>query len=224
MRLLRLRKYLLLVLALLLVYELRGFTFPFNSHKHEQALELAYLFISMLGLTIRFITVGYATKRSLNTRGMYSITRNPVYLANFTIMLGFMLFPRSLMLIVVYFALMAMYYSRLIGARESRLRDQFGDEFAAWAEAEGDKIPVFYPDFRLWKKPEGSFAWKRAIKREYGPFFTIISLYMILEAASDLAKYSGFDNDPMWFYIFIFGLVIYAPIRILDKLTKFFDR
>ena len=67
---------------------------------YENVYELGCLLVSLLGFFIRVYTVGYTppntsgrnTKRQvadvLNTRGIYSIMRNPLYVGNFFMWLG----------------------------------------------------------------------------------------------------------------------------------------
>ena len=68
--------------------------------------DLAALLISMSGLAIRCVVVGYKPKNTsggnvrkqkaevLNTKGMYSIVRHPLYLGNFIIWIGISLVLR----------------------------------------------------------------------------------------------------------------------------------
>ncbi len=84
------------------------------------------LAISFLGLAIRCLTIGYGPKgtsgrntkkqkaKILNTTGMYSIVRHPLYLGNFLIFLGITLFVQ-----VWWFSLLAilafwLYYDLVI--------------------------------------------------------------------------------------------------------------
>ena len=69
--------------------------------------------ISFLGLIVRCVTVGYVPRgtsgrntrsqvaETLNTTGIYSITRNPLYLGNFLIMVGVTLFMQVWWLAVI---------------------------------------------------------------------------------------------------------------------------
>ena len=98
---------------------------------------------------------------SLNTTGMYSIVRNPLYLGNFLMILGVVLFLRIWWIPALYATLFALYYERIIFAEEMFLRDKFGQDYLAWAS----KTPAFFPKFALWK-PTASFSGKDRC-REY---------------------------------------------------------
>src|SRR5262245_10107591 len=102
----RWRSYLPLVPAVLIFFGLAHFDYPFGSHLLDEIWELICLAVSFLGLAIRALTIGSAASRTsgrntteqvadrLNTTGMYSIVRHPLYLGNFFIVLGVVIFYR----------------------------------------------------------------------------------------------------------------------------------
>lgn len=86
--------------------------------------ESAAIFISLLGLVIRAFRVGYVPRGTsgrntrsqaaavLNTTGMYSVTRNPLYLGNFIIILGVVLFIQVWWLALITWIGFWLYYER----------------------------------------------------------------------------------------------------------------
>ena len=107
--------------------------------------------ISFIGLAIRSITVGYVSEgtsgrntkgqraKTLNTTGMYSIVRHPLYLGNFVIFLGVTLFVEVWWFILVAILLFWVYYERIMFSEEEFLRKKFGDLYLEWS----DKTPAF---------------------------------------------------------------------------------
>ena len=96
-KLFRWRSYLpLLVLPLILISLLS----PEIESPIDDFWDGVCLFISIAGLALRILTVGYAPRGTsgrntreqkaaeLNTKGMYSVVRHPIYLGNFLIWLG----------------------------------------------------------------------------------------------------------------------------------------
>jgi len=63
---------------------------------------------------------------SLNTKGPYARTRNPLYLGNLAITLGLCLVAHSPALLVAAAALFALQYRAIIAAEEDFLRSRFG--------------------------------------------------------------------------------------------------
>ena len=96
--------------------------------------------ISFLGLVVRSLTVGYTPRgtsgrntksqiaETLNTTGMYSISRNPLYLGNFIIVLGITLFIQVWWLALLVWFGFWLYYERIIFTEEEFLRNKFNDQ------------------------------------------------------------------------------------------------
>lgn len=174
---------------------------------------------------IRIVTVGYVPRGTsgrttrnpkasvLNTTGMYSIVRHPLYLGNFFIWLGVSMFPRSLFFSLSAILLFFLYYERIIFAEESFLQDRFGREFSEWAE----RTPLFLPRFKNWSRPSLRFSWKMVLKREYTGFFAIIVVFTCLEIAGDLFYLGKWQLDWEWMILFAAGLITYIVLISLKK-------
>jgi len=144
--------------------------------------DIVYLFISFLGLAIRAFTIGYTPKNTsgrnikaqkaevVNTTGIYSIVRHPLYLGNFVIWLGLSLFTESPFFIVIFILAFWLYYERIMFAEEQFLKRKFGKEYEEWA----DKTPSFFPAFSKWTPGNLPLSWKNIFKREYNGFGNII--------------------------------------------------
>ncbi|MCK4359481.1 MAG: hypothetical protein KAW92_12230 [Candidatus Cloacimonetes bacterium] len=225
----RWRSYLPLLIFPILLVALR------NSENSEQVLgetvddlyEVICIAISFLGLTIRCITIGYVpkgtsgrnTKRqvaeALNTTGIYSILRHPLYFGNFIIFLGIAMFVQvwwfSLIAILVFF----IYYERIMFAEEEYLRNKCGISFIKWAE----KTPVFLPKFKNWQQSCLTFSFRNVLKREYSGFFAIITSFTFVEIIGDLFDEGRLELDLTWIIFFSVGLLIYLVLRTLKKKT-----
>ena len=155
----RWRSYLPLLMLLLIPAGLAQFDYPLGSHILDELWEMFCLAVSALGLTVRVVTTGFSatgtsgrqTKEqvaaTLNSTGMYSIVRNPLYLGNFLMALGVVMFIRAWWLPLLYAAIFTLYYERIVVAEERFLRHEFGQKFDEWAT----KTPAFIPRFRQWK-------------------------------------------------------------------------
>ncbi len=187
--------------------------------------------ISFFGLIIRCIVAGYAPRGTsgkntrsqvaevLNTTGMYSIVRNPLYLGNFIIVVGATLFIQVWWLALIVWFSFWIYYERIILAEEDFLREKFGDTFLEWAKI----TPVFFPKFKNWKKPSLPFSFKTVLRREFSTFFSIIVFFTVLDIAADLFAEGKFEFSLAWVTLFIFGLIIYIILLILKKKTRILD-
>jgi len=204
---------------------LRHFSYPRGSRNIDLLWEGVSLGVAFLGLAIRIITVGYVPRGTssrttgnpkasmLNTTGMYSIVRHPLYLGNFFIWLGVSMFLRSLLFSLSAILLFFLYYGLIIFAEERFLQDRFGQDFSEWAK----RTPQLLPRFQNWSRPELRFSWKTVLKREYSGFFLIIAIFTCLEIAGDLFYLGKLQLDWEWIILFAVGLITYIVLRSLKK-------
>lgn len=185
------------------------------------------LAISFVGLALRCMTVGYAPEgtsgrntkrqkaRTLNTTGMYSIVRHPLYFGNFVIFLGLILLVEVWWFILVAISAFVLYYVPIMYAEEEFLRERFGHAYLEWAE----KTPAFVPRWKGWKRPDVLFAWKSVLRREYSGFFVIIASFWALEIGTDLFAEHRLVLSWDAGILFVFGLVTYLTLRTLKRRT-----
>lgn len=190
--------------------------------------ELVCLITSFVGLAIRILTVGHAprhtsgrnTKRqvadSLNTTGMYSMVRNPLYLGNFMMGLGIALFVHLWWVTLIYILLFCVYYERIIFAEEAFLRRKFGTEYLNWA----NRTPAFIPNLRLFTPPALPFSFRSVLRREHNGFFVLIGVMFFFEVATDLVIKRAFDFDLRWALLVGFGFVVWLTLRSLKNYTQ----
>ncbi len=134
----RWRSYLPLIILPLLLIALRNADWLERTvgDSLQNCWEVSCLSISFVGLAVRFVTVGYVpagtsgrnTKgqkaKVLNTTGMYSIVRHPLYFGNLIITLGLLLFMAIWWFgLIVAFAF-CLYYERIMVAEETFLAKQ----------------------------------------------------------------------------------------------------
>src|SRR5205085_1751915 len=99
---------------------------PFSIH--ESSFQIGCFFISMIGLIIRIYTVGYSAENtsgrnthgqvadSLNTKGIYSVVRNPLYLGNFFMWLGLAMLSFNFWFVISFIFFYILYYECIIYA------------------------------------------------------------------------------------------------------------
>lgn len=172
--------------------------------------------ISLIGLGIRAFTVGHLPDkttqngiRPLNTTGMYSIVRNPLYLGSFIIILGLLLCIKVWWLVLLGTFAYFLYVEYAILGEEKKFTENYGQTYVAWRE----KTPVILPNFSLWQKPDLSFSWKMVLKREYPALLAIGTTFFITEIVTDLV----FENDTFanWFAEDIVWPITFAVILII---------
>jgi len=222
------RSYLPIVMIVPIVVALRGYHYPLGRHDMDLAWEMVCLTIGLTGLAIRALTVGFTpagtsgrntegqVASSLNTRGMYSLVRHPLYLGNYLMWLGPALFPHVWWVPVLLTLVFWLYYERIMFAEEEFLRRSFGAEYERWAA----QTPAFIPNRLRWVRPNLPFSARNVLRREYSGFFGLIATFVVLEVVSDFAATGGFEWDEVWGWIFAASLVVYVVLRTLKRQTR----
>jgi len=221
----RWRSYLPLLLFPMFVVTLRNFTYLENSEALDDLWEVVCLGIAGVGFLLRVLTVGFVpantsgratrepTAATLNTTGLYSVVRHPLYLGNGLIWLGVASFAHIWWLVLLVLLVFGLYYERIMLAQEEFLRTRFGAEFDEWAQ----RTPAFIPNLRQWHPPTLPFSWRTVLARENATLFAIITTFFALEVTGDffLGKLPHVDRD--WLILFIGGLVTYLGLRWMKK-------
>lgn len=227
----RWRSYLPLFMMGLLILTMRYLKYPEHNHTLDQLWEVLCLAVALFGQGIRVFTVGYVPRGTsgrntigqkaavLNTTGMYSIVRHPLYLSNFFMWLGVSMFIRVWWFSLIVALVFWLYYERIMFAEEIFLENKFGDTFSKWAET----TPCFFPDLKKWKSPGLPFSLKTVIKREYSTFFAIISAFTVLEICGDVFSRGKLVFDLMWMILFAGSTLLYLTFLTLKKKTSLLD-
>jgi protein-S-isoprenylcysteine O-methyltransferase Ste14 len=194
--------------------------------------ELIFLGVSIFGQIIRVLTVGFTPKNTsgrntqngqiadeLNVTGIYSLTRHPLYLGNFFMWLGPVLFLRSVEFIVVFILLYWLYYERIMFAEEQFLRRKFGEIYDKWSETVGSFIPYSFNFIR----PKLPFSVRNVLKREYNGFFNIFAIFTILDIFRNYFLSERIYLTKMWIYLFASAFLIWIVIKIIHKSTKWLE-
>ncbi len=155
----RWRSYLPLLLLVLVIATLLSAPADMDELARDEeiidlwAAEFVGLLISLFGLSVRALAVGYTARRtsggntreqvadSLNTTGMYSVVRHPLYLGNFIIWMGLSLPLESWQFSLMVALIFVLYYERICYCEEEFLRQRFGPQFVDWAA----RTPAFVP-------------------------------------------------------------------------------
>ena len=191
--------------------------------------ELIFLGVSLLGQLVRILTVGFAPKNTsgrntehgqvadeLNVTGIYSVVRHPLYLGNFLMWLGPVLFLRSVCFIIIFCLVYWLYYERIMFAEEQFLRKKFGEAYDKWSE----KVSAFFPYPFKFISPTLSFSFRNVLQREYNSFINIFVIFIILDLFRNYFLTGRIYITEMWMYLSIAALIIWLVIRTIHKQTK----
>jgi protein-S-isoprenylcysteine O-methyltransferase Ste14 len=194
--------------------------------------ELIYLGVSLFGQLIRIFTVGFAPKNTsgrntisgqiadeLNTTGIYSVVRHPLYVGNFFMWLGPVLFIQSTWFIIVFVLVYWLYYERIMFAEEQFLRKKFGEIYDKWSETVGSFLP-----YSLKYIPSNlSFSFRNVLKREYNSFLNIFLIFTVLDLVRNYFLSGRIYLTEMWIYLVVPAGAIWLLVRTIHKSTRWLE-
>ncbi len=194
--------------------------------------ELIFLGVSLFGQLIRILTVGFTPKNTsgrntingqiadeLNVTGIYSVLRHPLYLGNFFMWFGPVLFLRSIEADIVFVLVYWLYYERIMFAEEQYLRKKFGEIYDKWSENVRSFIPWSFK-FIPAKLP---FSLRNVLKREYNSFINIFVIFIILDLFRNYFLSERIYLTGMWIWLFVGAGVIWLALRTIEKHTHWLE-
>ena len=161
---------------------------PLDAGRFNPWLNLLGFLIALAGAATRFVAVGYAKPftsgrenflkaENLNTGGLYSIVRNPLYVGNFLVYNGVLIAYASPAALALFNAFFIPNYFFIILSEENYLEKQFGEVYNEYRRA----VPKVLAKFSLYRKNDHPFSWTRAIFKEknttcYWIFFFAVAM------------------------------------------------
>ncbi len=184
----------------------------------------------MAGQVLRIATVGFVPNGTsgrntsgqiavrLNTTGLYSVVRNPLYLGNCLMYLGVAGYTQDVMLTLVLALVLALYYERIISTEETFLAEKFGPAYLEWAAV----TPAFFPRLAGWRAPDLRFSPGMVIYREHASVFAALLSFYLIELGLHF-----FGGEPEAFPLILHGLMgaaalVMAVIVVLKRRTRVF--
>lgn len=231
----RWRSYIPGLIVFLSLFYLNQHTYPYGEYKYHLIYGGFCFLISLFGLFIRCFTIGFVpamtsgrnTKKQVaevvNQTGIYSLIRHPLYLGNFFMFLGIVLFLRNLSYTLIFILFYWLYYERIMFTEEQFLRQKFGSKYLQWA----NRTPALIPNFSEYHSPDMEFSFRNVLKREYPSLFGILIMFwlydviLILVKSKDL-EFSNIPNLllPHHYYILFASVSFYIVVRGIVKLTN----
>ena len=147
------------------------------------------ILISILGFAIRIYTIGTSAQNtsgrnthqqvadSLNCTGIYSIVRHPLYLGNYLMWAGIVIYTLDVCFFIIVSLVFWIYYERIMFAEERYLEKKFSGNFSKWSQ----KTPAFFPAFRQFKPSQYRFSLRKVLRKEYSGFLAMVVSFVFVE-------------------------------------------
>jgi protein-S-isoprenylcysteine O-methyltransferase Ste14 len=189
----------------------------------EERLGFIALAISLFGLGIRAHVVGHVAPstsgrntsigqkaESLNSTGLYSVVRHPLYLGNFFMWLGPALLTNEPWFIAFFIVLFYLYYERIMYAEERFLQDKFGEEYMVWAAGR----PAIMPRISGYIPSPNRFNWRKVLRQERSGLLATFLIFWLFEILGDIYKegWGAFEWD-FWSIAFGVALVVFLILK-----------
>lgn len=185
--------------------------------------------ISVSGQIIRSIAIGTANKHTsgrntregqvaeaLNTKGIYSTVRHPLYLGNYLMWIGIVAYTYNIYFVIIVSLLFWLYYERIMFAEERFLERKFGDDYVNWSL----KVPAFIPSFKNKVKSDIPFSFKTTLRREYsGITATILGFVFV-----DFLRVWFSSGEIQWRKSHLIVLIIAFAITLVLRSLKHYTR
>ena len=183
---------------------------------------------SFAGLVIRAIAIGTSNKNTsgrntkeqvaeaLNTKGIYSTVRHPLYLGNYFMWIGIVMYTYNIWFILVVSFLFWLYYERIMFAEERFLERKFGQDYIDWSM----KVPPFWPSMKNHIKTTIPFSLKTILRREYSGVSATIIGFVFVAFLREWFTSGEPKFKIIYGVVLIIALLISFVLRTLKHTTK----
>ena len=190
--------------------------------------EIACIGLVIFGQGLRIWTVGHVPRgtsgrnvhgqlaETLNTTGIYSVVRNPLYLANCLMYLGVALFSQNLFVALVVVLVLIPYYERIIAAEEAFLSEKFGAVYDDWAA----RTPAFIPRLSGWLPSALAFSWRTVIRREQSSIYGAVLVLYLMELGLSKLSATPEPMDPVWNWVMALATVLEIAAFLIKTRTR----
>jgi protein-S-isoprenylcysteine O-methyltransferase Ste14 len=197
---------------------------PVNLDEKNIILNLVGLLISLLGETIRITAVGYSftgtsgretylKADALNTTGIYSIVRNPLYIGNFLMFTGIVLVFSNIFAVIVFAVFLILQYYFIILAEENYLQGEYDRLYDNYCS----QVRRIIPGFKNYRKNKNPFNLKKIFLKENDSIFNLLIMFLLVLLYKERV-YNGRINQPLIFIIPGGILIVaYVLLKVIKK-------
>ncbi|MEY4792550.1 MAG: hypothetical protein RIT34_1357 [Bacteroidota bacterium] len=155
---------------------------------------------------------------ALNSTGIYSMVRHPLYLGNITTYMGWVVFTGIWWLIPIMLLVFLFYYRFIIYAEEQFLTRKFGQDYLDWKSA----TPLLLPAFWKFKANPQPFSFKTVLENEYSGIAASMTTAWVLLAFQWYVLGQFQEKSLLILAMALFIAVFTLGLRYLKKKTQFF--
>ena len=186
------------------------------------------ILVSLLGFVVRAISIGTTPKgtsgrntkeqvaESLNRTGIYSTLRHPLYLGNYLMWIGIVIFTFNIYFVIIVSLAFWLYYERIMFAEERFLERKFGEDYLEWSKT----VPAFIPSFNRYIKGQIPFSLISVLRREYSGVLATVFSFAFVDHLRYYFLTGEFDPFRLSSYILLITIFITLILRTLKHSTR----
>jgi protein-S-isoprenylcysteine O-methyltransferase Ste14 len=136
--------------------------------------------LALAGEGVRILAVGwsfggtsgreaYLRADSLNTEGIYSLVRNPLYIGNIMIFLGLTLVYGNAWVVLIMTLFLVFQYLLIVSAEEQFLHEKYGQAYGIYT----GRVNRFVPQNLSFVTPAHPFSWMKVLLKENDSVFNM---------------------------------------------------
>lgn len=179
--------------------------------------------VSALGLLVRVLVAGFVPAGTsgrnvakqeayqLNSTGIYSTMRHPLYVGTFFMALGTVLFLRSPWFPLVFSLAYWMYYERIMFAEEEFLRRKYRSRYVRWAS----RTPAIVPSFARFAPASLPFSLRTVLRREYPGVLGLAFAFTLLALLRRFGSHGDWAIPVGWWFLLGASALLYLTLRTL---------
>lgn len=198
------------------------------SDNYKMVWTIAAIALSVFGFVFRAYAIGTTPKGTsgrntkkqvadvLNSTGIYSIVRHPLYVGNYFMWIGIVAYTFNIYYVIIVTLAYWLYYERIMFAEERYLESKFGEDYLSWSL----KAPAFIPSFKNYIPSSTPFSMRTVLRREYAGVLATVIGFVFVEVARVYFHETVFEF-PDFHMKFLAGTVVVTLIlRSLKKYTS----
>lgn len=197
---------------------------PANLGKLNYWLAIIGLLIAVGGELIRVLSVGYSFSgtsgreaylraEALNTSGIYSLVRNPLYIGNYLIFSGLIIAFSSLTGWLILSLFLGIQYHFIILSEEHYLQNQFQHQYIGYS----NRVNRLIPRFKYYQPPAQRFSWKKVFFKENDSIFNLGVMYLLILAIKEYYLFGRVIHFKLFIILILILSVGYLLVKIIKK-------
>lgn len=223
------RSYIPVVLFILAVPVIYFTNVSYLNNTQTLGITILSVILSISGFVVRAITIGTTpagtsgrnTKEGqvaeeLNTGGIYSVIRHPLYLGNYLMWIGIVVFTFNIYFVIIVSLAYWLYYERIMFAEERFLEKKFGKKYMDWSLT----APAFLPCFKNYKKSKLIFSMKSVLRREYSGVLAMVFGYAFIDNLRFYFESQQFDMYRISNIVLACSILMVLILRTLKHSTS----